>query len=426
MLISAAFIYVGCGFGLFLSVADNYLAKSGSLPLAPTVMALVFLLSVLGCAMLTDFMSGKPTEGLGIILRSNMAVIFPFGFLAFLSLVFALHPTAFWGQGQKWIYLQTYDFFILLAAMLIPGLEFIRRYYRFFVIIGLLTILGSIWYEVENPATFSSVPSRAAGFPGNSNWGALITMMILASSLSYKDGVSRLGDLALIALTGLGIYFTLSRSGMINFGLLIAFYATSALLASKNRLQTGVFISVAITALLSFLLLVIPMLSQSSALMAGGNKAENRIAGLFGGEVVDDGSAEDRMEAARETLEKIEQSPVFGNGTGFNRKMRQTPHNIYLKLWVDSGIFGLLTWISLLISAFWLFTSRRYRPGQALILATAFGGFFSHNILEQRTFLILLGTAATMSMYRAAEGVQKIQRVSQVLHGRPGVAEGPR
>lgn len=406
-----AFLYVCTGFGLFLSVADNYLGKAGLLPLPPTVLALGFMLSIVGCAMVKDFLSGKPTEGLGMVLRSNTAVIYPFAFLAFTSLVFALHPTAYWGEDRKWIYLQSYDFLIFLTAMLIPGLVFIRRSYRLFVIIGLLTVLGSIWYEVENPSTFSSVPSRAAGFPGNSNWGALITVMICSMSLGYRDGPSRLLDVVLIAITGLGLYFTLSRSGTINFSFLICFYCWSALQSSRNRLQTGLAIGLALVCLLSFFFLVVPLISQSSTLMSGGTKAENRLTSLFGGEVVDDGSADDRLEAARETLDKIEQSPVFGHGTGFNRRMRQTPHNLYLKLWVDEGMFGLIAWISLLIGGFWLFSARDYRPGQALILVTAFGGFFSHNILEQRTFLILLGTGAAMSLFHAAKGVQQEQRL---------------
>ena len=76
-----------------------------------------------------------------------------------------------------------------------------------------------------------------------------------------------------------------------------------------------------------------------------------------------------------------------------------------------------MTWTALLAGGMWLFTSRRYRPGQALILVTAFGGFFSHNILEQRTFLILFGTAASMSIYEAGAVMRRVRRIRELAGG---------
>ena len=194
-----AIIYVSIGFGLFLSAADNYLGKSGTIPIPSTVLATMFLLSIVAFSILTDFLSGRPTEIIGTVIRSNLSIIFPFGMLAFLSLVFALIPGSYWGDGRKWILLQTYDFFIFMLAMLIPILPFIRNHFRLFVIVGLMTILGSIFYEVQNPSTFSSVPNRAAGFPGNSNWGALVTVMIPTMAFGYRDGKSRILDFVIMA-----------------------------------------------------------------------------------------------------------------------------------------------------------------------------------------------------------------------------------
>ena len=320
--------YIAAGFGLFLSVADNSLSKSGTLPLPPTIAALLFLGSILGFVIFRDLLRGEKSTQIGLILRANGPVIIPFGMLAFISLVQALHPTAYWGDGQKWIYLQTYDFCIFMAAMLLPAVVEVRKRYRFYVIVGLLTILGSIWYEVQNPGTFSSVPSRAAGFPGNSNWGALATVMICSVALSYREGRARSLDLVLFAITGLGLYFTLSRSGTLNFVLLMGFFGACSVLTGKDRGKTALIMSVAFAALVTFFLVVVPLASQNSELMGGGSKAQNRLLALADGDVEDDGSAADRMEAARETLDQINDSPLFGHGTGFNRKMRQTPHNL--------------------------------------------------------------------------------------------------
>lgn len=399
-----ATVYIAAGFGLLLSVADNSLRKSGVLPVPPTIFAMCFVSSILCFVFLLDLLRKRSDLPTLYLIQSNASIIIPFAILAFLSLGFALNPTAYWGDGRKWIYLVVYDFFIFLGASLLPAIALVRKRIRFFVLIGLITILFSIFYEIQNPGTYSSVPGRAAGFPGNSNWGALVTVMICSMSLSYKDGLSRIGDFILLAASGTGIYFTLSRSGMINFVFLILFYAVIAILASREREKTFLQLVGALAVLLLFFGAVIPFLSENSALTSG-SRAENRVLALLEGEISDDGSAADRLEAARETLDMIERSPLFGNGTGFNRRLRQTPHNLYLKLWVDSGIFGVMAWVLLLACSFWVFTVRRYRQGQALIIATLFGGFFSHNILEQRTFLILLGVGAAMSLYESSSEI---------------------
>lgn len=405
---------LAAGFALFLSVADNYTRKSGSLPLPPTVLAVGFFGFLIAAALFWDFMSRTPSLRLGMLIRSNVSIVLPFAMLAFLSLAQALHPTAYWGDDRKWIYLQTYDFFIFLMAMLSMSIPLVRDRFRVFVICGLLLLVGSILYEVEYPDTFSTVPGRAAGFPTNSNWGALVSVMICAMALSYRDGRGRILDLFLLGITGVAVYFTFSRSGALNFGILMSFYFFASLSNAKNRLRSTLILGASGLLLLCVFAVLVPMLSKGSNLTAQSN-SENRLLAFFDGEVADDGSAADRMEAARETIEMIEHSPVFGHGTGFNRRMRQTPHNLYLKLWVDSGIFGLVTWLSLLVSSFWTFSARRYPPGQALVIATTLGGLFSHNILEQRTFLILLGGAAAASLFQSASYLRRMTSYAALL-----------
>ena len=100
-----------------------------------------------------------------------------------------------------------------------------------------------------------------------------------------------------------------------NFAMLLMFYMSVALYGSKNRFQTMAAVAVAGILLGAFFLVIVPMVSENSVLMNGGTKAESRLTSFFEGEVVDDGSAENRLEAARETLDKIEQSPLIGHGT---------------------------------------------------------------------------------------------------------------
>lgn len=420
-----ASLYIAAGLGIFLTAADNYMGKAKILPLPSTVAALAFLGSIITCVVFRDLLNGQPSMRVAFVIRSNLSVVFPFGLLALISLFLGLHPTAYWGDDWKWIFLQSYDYSVFICAMLVPIAVFFRKHFHSFATVGLLSLLGSIWYEVEYPGTFSTVPNRAAGFPTNSNWSAFAAVMICSMSLRYKGGASRIADIIVLGITGLGLYFTLSRSGFVNFMLLGAFYVGATLYENRGEIRSMITILCSAGALVLSLLIIIPLAANSSNLMAG-SKAQNRLIAIFSGEVVDEGSAADRLQAAQETMDQINKSPLIGHGTGFNRRLRQTPHNLYLKLWVDSGMFGLMTYLSLLASGFWLFTSRRYRPGQGFILVVTVGSFFSHNVLEERTFLLLFGMASTLSLYQSAGRARRIKGYDDLLNLVPqaGLAPG--
>jgi len=121
------------------------------------------------------------------------------------------------------------------------------------------------------------------------------------------------------------------------------------------------------------------------------NQGNSRLSRLLNNQPVDDGSAGTRMDALQEGLALIEAAPLSGHGTGFSRTMSELPHNIYIQQWVNNGAVGLLLYLGFMTSAFCTFLYRGSRNGIALIIIAAIGGIFSHNILDQRPFLILLG-----------------------------------
>ena len=78
--------------------------------------------------------------------------------------------------------------------------------------------------------------------------------------------------------------------------------------------------------------------------------------------------------------------------------MKELPHNLYLQQWINNGVFGLILYVVFVVSAFLTFTERRYPGGQALCVVAITGSIFSHNILDQRPFLILFGCALGLSL----------------------------
>jgi len=139
----------------------------------------------------------------------------------------------------------------------------------------------------------------------------------------------------------------------------------------------------------------LPLISDYLSSVHGG---KTRLSRFLNNERVDDGSAGTRLAAAKDSIRLIEESPLVGHGTGFARTMFELPHNLYLQQWVNNGVVGLAAFLALLVGSLLTFTRRRCRQGQAFILVASVGSVFSHNLLDQRPFLILLGILLASSL----------------------------
>jgi len=112
---------------------------------------------------------------------------------------------------------------------------------------------------------------------------------------------------------------------------------------------------------------------------------------------------ESRIALLRESWDLIHESPWWGYGAGYTYTLEQGPHNIYVHQWLNNGIGGLLCYVWLLIAVARVFWQRRSRAGLVFIGIVTLEGLFSHNLLEERAFLVALGVLLTMSYFQAAE-----------------------
>ena len=390
------YLYLLSGYAFFLSVADNNAGKVQLLPVPPTVAALFFLAPFAAFLFLGDLLSRPPLGRILCVIKANSPVLVPFLIIAAFSLGFAVHPGAFWGDGRKWIFLNTYDFAILLFAMLVPLIRFAREKFFLLSLAGLITLVSSIAVDVMSPGTFSVEPMRAAGFPGNSNWAALAVVVLCAATLRYNPTRWRLFDVTVLIIGGFGVFSTLSRSGMANYMFLIFNYVLFTFFAQGADLRKVMNLVVSATVLGTVFFVAVPFVMSSSDYFA---HTSHRLTAFLEGKLVDDGSSTERMKAAVEAVQLIEGSPIFGYGTGYTRNMSPPPHNLYLNQWVNNGFPGLLAYLALVVSSLAMFIRRKYWPGAALICAVIFGSCFSHNVLDQRSFLFLLGSLSTVSFF---------------------------
>lgn len=383
---SIGFLYTLVVVTLFITVADQQLGRFGYLPTNPTLCALILLSPFAVVSTIGKLSGASKTIGIST-LWYNRHPYGAFALIAATSLLLSALPGAYWLEGGKWIFLISYGLLISILASFIPQQSMVCRNLSSLSLVALSILLWSLIVDLRTPGTFSLLNERAAGLPGNANFAALVTVMICAAGLRYDAHARPLMDSILLLLAGTIVCITMSRSGLLNFALLMGVFLYLRLSDrgfEKRAVVTT--LSVILASTLTCIVLVWLISSSSGAL-----QQNNRLTRLLNNQQVDDGSAGSRLAAVRDSLRLINESPVFGHGTGHSRTMQELPHNLYLMQWINNGVFGLVALLGFLLLTFMTFKRRHFRPGQAFMAVTTLGGVFSHNILDQRCFLILLG-----------------------------------
>ena len=89
---------------------------------------------------------------------------------------------------------------------------------------------------------------------------------------------------------------------------------------------------------------------------------------------------------------------------------------MFLTLWLENGVLGLLAYLIVLIGCFWHFKEMRDARGQAFCLALFVFSFFSHNLGSYRPVYVTLGLLSAMAFSQARGRVQSIRRNATFCH----------
>ncbi len=402
-------VYISLVLGLFFTCADNALGRLGILPIPATMSAFLFTAPLIAIAMTKEFLQKSPGRLLLSLVYKNGFAIGSFLILSCISLIYSGHPTAYWDERGKWIFLMAYGFGVFLIGIVLPIINNIRIHLKTYSFIALLALLASIMTDVFNPGFFSTEVARAAGFPGNSNLSSIVAVILVAASLTFKIEKHFWYDLSVFFCGGFAILMNQSRSGLVEFLLVLIFYLYISFVkhgTSPKKILRFIGGVVFFVALVSISL---PFIFSSSSMF---QQSRTRFDHVLSSKQIDDGSSESRLMAMREAINKINEAPIVGHGTGYSRNLTELPHNMYLYQWVNNGILGLLSYILLLATGWYIFWKRKYYSGQALIMTVTIGGFFSHNILDQRPFLFLYGMLLSVSWIEYAEKTQSATRTA--------------
>jgi O-antigen ligase len=254
-----------------------------------------------------------------------------------------------------------------------------RRGMRWGVLIsGILTIVivaGFDIYEWRNPGAFSVVPGRSAGMLANPNDSAqaIVLMLGLLGSMLLRPGLT----IPLTIVGGFGVFFTLSRSGWSLFAVFLVSYG-AAIFKSGRRLIIS---TIAIA--------VITIAIAANFISTGSNSTDSnvteRLAMLRTGEVANPDDT-GRLTLLVSGLEAFTKKPFTGYGTMASAELI-SPHNIYVATALDSGIVGLLFY-SFGLLALGRKAWRTNKNQFILLFQLVLTGIFSHNLLENNSFLL--------------------------------------
>jgi hypothetical protein len=340
-----------------------------------------------------------PTE-IAAVLRESQALIAGFLFLAVLALFGAMLPEAYLEDGVKFVFYPTADavlFGLSICVSVMCRRESIWR--RTLTAAMGIVVLSIVWDSVY-PGTFSELTTRAAGFGVNPNTGGAIVALLLIGALPWDRGGFHPLTLLTLGMAGAGIFLTLSRSALLCWGLVSAAYLLRTLIvrgASSSAvviLAGGPLLIYATTAG-EWARNTFPMLQQS----------HQRIEAFLGGDAMDHAD-DSRVHLVEEFYEMAMERPWLGWGTGLNYAYEEGAHNIFLARWVENGIAA-LTALGLLIVGTYRLGSRAHSPEAKVLAAYILAqGFFSHNLLEDKTVLIMWGVVsgrAALRKFRSEE-----------------------
>ena len=384
---------------VFLTHLDLYLEAAGQwpIPMLAVNVCFVVVIGLVAGTFLQAAGSAAVRQRVIRLYRANVRVLLPLAMIVVGSFMAAFSKTAYLEVGPRYVLYPAYTATLFVCSMLLLVPRYRQRWFTVYLFTAFAVTVGGILWDVVHPGTFSILPDRAAGFARNPNGGGFLVIALSVGLLSFER--VRLFDLLVLVATTAAAIATLSRGAMLLVAFVTMCYAACVV---RSAWKEGVGRVLRVVGGLGLLVCItgagtIFLISQRMFASPG-----SRVDMLLGREQAI-GPNESRVELLEYSIQLARESPIFVYGSGFTARMAQGPHNMYVSRWLDDGLVGMLSYIWLLLALAWTFWKRRYIPGMVFTAVLMAEGFFSHNIYEERAFLILPGLLLSASFFAMAD-----------------------
>lgn len=372
----------------YLVKADSFLFYKGLLPAAPSVLFVCGSFPLLYSVWLASLSNNRFV----LLLHGCRAILLPFWFIVMSGLLGILVRAGEFPPDLKLLFLSALDFYVFLIGLVIGALTQDRRLWTLIPLLGLAITVITIAFDVTHPYTFTQPDLVGpAGFSQNPNTGALTALLLLTATLDWQSRDISLFDGIVLVLALLAIFLTASRSGILLTTVVTLLYLYRGRTAFI-RLKTFGKFAVLVVGVTFWLgsSSGSEIVSRMQTFILNSSKLSDFFDARSSTRTFTDDATMARVGAARESFNLIAEAPLFGIGTGFVYNMAVGPHNKYLAFWVENGIIGLFFYLWFLFALAWLNHKNKDPKAVVLTLIMVLAGLFSHNLLEDRTLLLLL------------------------------------
>lgn len=384
-----------------LAKADHFVAQL--LPIRLPFPPFFFLMAILVPIILKHFYE-KGGAPFSQTYQNTLLITLPFLFITVVSTLWSLHPGAEWGRGYRFLMMDLYIWMLMMISIAIGHSSTVRKYNHLIFLIILSGACAGIWVDIVFPGTFSVLEARAAGFAGNANWGGRIIIFLAVASIQWEK--NNLRNLVVLTISGLAVFATLSVGCLVLYLMVLLAYLILKLWQQKsgNFMMKLALIPAVLVLILFVIQPVMLNMMEDSAAFSNKN-SQDRIQEIINITQGDFTFATDhsRSKLIDEYWELISEAPLAGYGTGYSLKRGKRPHNIYIKHWVENGLLGIMVVVGFIVCSFIHFMVLRDIRGMMFMFIFFMSGFFDHNLLQYRTFVVSLGILGALAFLEKPE-----------------------
>ena len=336
------------------------------------------------------------------IFQECSGAIVAFALIAGLALVGSALPQANLADNYKYVLYPTVDFLVFLLAFPLASIFASQSNWRATCGMALCALVVSILIDARYPGTFSILNTRAAGFGVNPNIGAAMAALLLVGVLDWKRPNLSVMTCGWCLVAFIGVFLTLSRSGILVLGIVGMLYVR--LCVRRNGAGTVVVLGGLVFCIGGYALIAADAAKRVLPMLEGSHSRTNSF---FSGEFDSIDVLEDsRVFLAYDYLKMIEERPILGWGTGLNYSTELGSHNMFLARWVENGLPGLGAYLLLIFMLYRI--GRKFQSWECVAVAVFLTAesFFSHNLLEDKSLLLVMSISAGRAVLNAPQPIR--------------------
>lgn len=293
------------------------------------------------------------------------------------------------------------EFFLLIMCLIFSKYPKIQNLTRVAICLAVLLAVFNNIREVSDPLAFEGLnPSgRAAGYFKDPNRAGCSLMLGMIFGMGILPKQLRIPFTLLVIF---GIFLTFSRGAILGWFIVMAIFIQSGMIPRKQVL----FGVVGITTIIFVISPILSNLDLNELQRSGLIKVDiKNITGRlewFQNPVANrDDSGDSRLEIVMTAWNMFVEHPILGSGIASTKNLNNwgiSTHNMYLLFLTEHGILGIFILPLLVYAVTW------HSRGETKHIALAFSAFillwglFSHNIVEDRSILIIFSLMAAMNV----------------------------